>query len=61
MSFFSSRVDLVKLSSLSPARSGLPDTMDSVPEERIAKGKPEAGTVTLTAENVGGEIVIPPG
>ena len=28
------------------------------PEERIAKGKPEAGTVTLTAENVGGEIVI---
>jgi len=28
------------------------------PEERTAKGKPEAGKVSLTAENVGGEIVI---
>ena len=28
------------------------------PEERIAKGKPEMGTVTLSAQNIGGEIVI---
>ena len=29
-----------------------------MPEERIAKGKPETGTVTLSAQNIGGEIVI---
>lgn len=29
-----------------------------MPEERIAAGKPETGTVTLSAQNVGGEIVI---
>lgn len=28
------------------------------PEDRIAAGKPETGTVTLSAQNVGGEIVI---
>lgn len=28
------------------------------PEERIAAGKPEQGTITLSAQNVGGEIVI---
>lgn len=28
------------------------------PEERIAAGKPETGTITLSAQNVGGEIVI---
>lgn len=28
------------------------------PEERVAKGKPEVGKVSLSAENVGGEIVI---
>ena len=29
-----------------------------LPEERIAAGKPETGTITLSAQNVGGEIVI---
>ena len=29
-----------------------------MPEERVAAGKPETGTITLSAQNVGGEIVI---
>ena len=29
-----------------------------MPEERIAAGKPETGTITLSAQNVGGEIVM---
>lgn len=29
-----------------------------MPEERVAKGKPETGTITLSAQNIGGEIVI---
>lgn len=29
-----------------------------MPDERVAKGKPETGTVTLSAQNIGGEIVI---
>lgn len=29
-----------------------------LPEERVAKGKPEQGTITLAAQNIGGEIVI---
>lgn len=28
------------------------------PEERIAAGKPETGTITISAQNIGGEIVI---
>lgn len=28
------------------------------PEERLAKGKPETGTITMSAKNVGGEIVV---
>ncbi len=28
------------------------------PEERRAKGKPESGTITMSAKNVGGEIVV---
>ena len=29
-----------------------------LPEERLARGKPEQGTITLSASNVGGEVVL---